>query len=84
MKSFVALLFFLMLGAAAMAKPDPVTPQDLMPPGKATAAAVVEPVETMMESEYFRAPEASASGRLFPCQLRQMVFGKTRIALSCN
>jgi hypothetical protein len=39
----------------------------------------------MMESEYFRAPEkSSASERLFPCPLRQMVFGKRRIALACN
>jgi hypothetical protein len=85
MKAIIAIALFLSLGAAAAAKPDPVTPQDQTPLGSAAAAIVSEPVEAMMESEYFRAPEkSSATERLFPCPLRQMVFGKRRIALACN
>jgi hypothetical protein len=85
MKTLIALALILAFGSAAVAMPEPV-PRDLsMTAGSAATGIVVGPAEAMDESTYFRpAPSPTAAGQIFPCRLREMLFEKTRIALSCN
>ncbi len=85
MKTLIALALLLAFGSAAVAMPAPV-PLDLsMPAGDAATGIVIGPAEAMNESTYFRpAPSPTAAGRNFPCRMREILFEKTRIALSCN
>jgi hypothetical protein len=85
MKTLIALALVLAFGSAAVAMPEPVPRGLSMTAGSAATGIVMGPAEAMDEATYFRpAPSPTAAGRNFPCRMREVLFEKTRIALSCN
>jgi hypothetical protein len=84
MNALLAIAVLLSLSAGAQAKLAAVETPRLTPePDDSTM--VVGPAGAMLESGYFRAPQAPvASGRVFPCRLRLQVFDKNKLAQSCH
>jgi hypothetical protein len=70
--------------AAAAAKPvPPVSPR--LTPSPADLAIAVGAAGAMMESDYFRAPQAQFSGHgVLACRLQSEMFSKVQLAQACN
>jgi hypothetical protein len=87
MKGLVALAFFLVLIAAAGAKPGPVdNPRPALALNDADIAIGPRkvPRAATLERNYFEAPKPQFNAGSFPCQLQPTVFEKTRLAQLCH
>ena len=84
MKALITGAVLLALGATAQAKLPPLERQ-VVAISADDSTIDSGPSGAMLESSYFRAPQAPlAAGRIFPCRLQLRVFEKTRLAQSCN
>jgi len=84
MRAILAIATVLTLIGAAHANPEPAQSPRLTPaPGD--LAIAVGAAGAMMETDYFKAPNAQFSGHgVFACRLQSEMFSKIRIALACN
>jgi hypothetical protein len=70
--------------AAAEAKPEPA-PSPRLTPAPSDLAIAVGAAGAMMESDYFKAPNARFSGHgALACRLQSEMFSKIRVAQACN
>ena len=84
MRAILAIATILTWTGAAFAKPEPVQSPRLTPsPGE--LAIAVGAAGAMMETDYFKAPQAQFSGHgVFACRLQPEMFSKIRLAQACN
>jgi len=84
MRAVLAIAIILTSAGAAFAKPaPPQTPR--LTPSPADLAIAVGAAGAMVESDYFRAPNAQFSGHgVLACQLQSEMFSKIRLARSCD
>lgn len=84
MRAILAIATVLTLTGAAFAKPGPVqAPRPMASP--AELAIAVGAAGAMMETDYFKAPQAQFSGHgVFACRLQSEMFSKIRLAQACN
>ena len=89
MKGLLAVTAFLILSVAAAAKPTPTS--DLKSLGDQTAIFVRNEPHTntgsagaARERVYFQSPQMHFNAGSFPCPLQSSVFGKMRLAQSCD
>jgi hypothetical protein len=84
MRALLAIATILTLTGTAFAKRAPVQP----PPPLASPselAIAVGAAGAMMETDYFKAPQAQFSGHgVFACRLQSEMFSKIRLAQVCN
>ena len=84
MRAVLAAVMILAGTAVATAKPEPpLSPR--LTPSPAELAIAVGAAGAMMESDYFRAPQAQFSGHgVLACRLQSEMFSKIQLAQACN
>lgn len=84
MRALIAVATILTFVAAAQAKPEP-TESPRLTPAPSELAIAVGAAGAMMESDYFKAPNARFSGHgVLACRLQSEMFSKIRLAQACN
>ena len=89
MKGLLATTALLILSGVAAAKPTPVSDLKLLE-NQTPMLARSEPDTSMgsagvaRERDYFQAPQMNFNAGSFYCPLQSTVFGKTRLAQSCD
>jgi hypothetical protein len=82
MRTPLAITAVLISAAAAQAKPGPA-PDAKLSPSPSEYAIAMQALGAMLESDYFKAPQASfASGKV--CRMRFDYLGKERLAATCR
>ena len=89
MRSLLAVPAFLILSGVAAAKPSPVSDLKLLENQTPTVARSARDTTSgssgsARERDYFQAPQMNFDAGSFYCPLQSTVFGKTRLAQSCD
>jgi hypothetical protein len=84
LRAILATTIILTWTGAVSAKPE-IAQSPRLTPSPSELAIAVGAAGAMMETDYFKAPQAQFSGRgVFACRLQSEMFSKIRVAQACN
>jgi hypothetical protein len=84
LRAILPIAIILTWAGAASAKPE-IVQSPRLTPSPSELAVAVGAAGAMMETDYFKAPQAQFSGHgVFACRLQSEMFSKIRLAQVCN